>query len=168
MREAKIFRPQKSSIAVVRLRSGYVFASRSVTSLNTKASKGAVPPIFVLKSDGSSPTLTEPRAHKPIIHAFRDRAFPKFHENFLPVRPEPIKSLTRPRRGCTHASNTKMSPTKTTEPKAEKRYKLSTTLNTTAKDKGQERRPTATNPNAIRRITIVKAPERSEWHKRVA
>ncbi len=121
-----------------------------------------------LKSDGSSPTLTEPRAHKPIIHAFRDRAFPKFHENFLPVRPEPIKSLTRPRRGCTHASNTKMSPTKTTEPKAEKRYKLSTTLNTTAKDKGQERRPTATNPNAIRRITIVKAPERSEWHKRVA
>ena len=111
-----------------------------------------------LKSDGSSPSLTEPRAHKPTIHAFRDRAFPKFHENFLPVRPEPIKSLTRPRRGCNHASNTKMSPTKTNEPKAEKRYKLSTTLNTTAKDKGQERRPTATNPNAIRRITIVKAP----------
>ena len=66
-----------------------------------------------LKSDGSSPTLTETHAHKLTIHAFRDRVLPKLHENFLPVRPEPIKSLTRPRRGCTHGSNTKTSLTKT-------------------------------------------------------
>ena len=68
-----------------------------------------------LKSDGSSPSLTEPRAHKPTIHAFRDRVLPKLHENFLPVRPEPIKSLTRPRRGCTRTSNTRTSPTKTND-----------------------------------------------------
>ena len=65
-----------------------------------------------LKSDGSSPTLTEPRAHNPTIHAFRGRVLPKLQENFLPVRPEPIKSLTRPRRGCIHDSNTKTDPTK--------------------------------------------------------
>ena len=41
-----------------------------------------------LKSDGSSPTLTETRAHKPTIHAFRDRVLPKLHENFLHVRPD--------------------------------------------------------------------------------
>ncbi len=72
-----------------------------------------------LKSDGSSPTLTEPRAHKPTIHAFRDRVLPKLHENFLPVRTEPIKSLMRPRRGCTRTSNTKTYPTKTNGTKAE-------------------------------------------------
>ena len=72
-----------------------------------------------LKSDGSSPTLTEPRAYKPTIHAFRDRVLPKLHENFLHVRPEPIKSLTRPRRGCTRTSNTKTSSTETNETKAE-------------------------------------------------
>ncbi len=49
-----------------------------------------------LKSDGNSPTLTEPRAHKPTIHAFRDRVLPKLHENFLHVFPEPIKSLSVP------------------------------------------------------------------------
>ena len=67
-----------------------------------------------LKSDGSSPTLTKPRARKPTIHAFRDRAFPKLHENFLHVFPEPIKSLTRPRKGCIRTSNTKTYPTKQT------------------------------------------------------
>ena len=71
-----------------------------------------------LKSDGSSPTLTDTLAHKPTIHAFRNRVLPKLHENFLPVRHEPIKSLTRPRRGCTRTSNTKMHPTKTNETKA--------------------------------------------------
>ncbi len=30
-----------------------------------------------LKSDGSSPTLTEPRAHNQTIHAFRDRVLPQ-------------------------------------------------------------------------------------------
>ena len=39
-----------------------------------------------LKSDGSSPSATNTRAHNPTIHAFRDRVLPKFHENFLPVR----------------------------------------------------------------------------------
>ena len=90
-----------------------------------------------LKSDGSSPTLTEPRAHNLIIHAFRDRVLPKHQENFLPVRPEPIKSLTRPRRGCTRTSNTKHPQQKQTRLKR-KRYKLPTILNTTAKDKAQK------------------------------
>ena len=93
-----------------------------------------------LKSDGSSPTLTEPRAHKPTIHAFRDRVLPKLHENFLPVRPEPIKSLTRPRRGCTRTSNTKRTQQKQTELKR-KYNKHPTTLNTTGKDNAQ------TSPN---------------------
>ncbi len=97
-----------------------------------------------LKSDGSSPTLTEPRAHNPTIHAFRDRVLPKLHENFLPVRPEPIKSLTRPRRGCTRTSNTKMHPTKTNETKAG----IQQTSNYTKhnyKRQGTERRLTTTN-----------------------
>ena len=72
-----------------------------------------------LKSDGSSPSLTDTHAHNPTINAFRDRVLPKLQENFLPVRHEPIKSLTRPRRGCSHSSNTKTSPTKTNEIKAE-------------------------------------------------
>ncbi len=72
-----------------------------------------------LKSDGNSPTATDTRAHNPTIHAFRDRVLPKLHENFLPVRPEPIKSLTRPRRGCTRTINTKTSTTKINKTKAE-------------------------------------------------
>ncbi|MCX4359554.1 MAG: hypothetical protein OSJ22_07970, partial [Rikenellaceae bacterium] len=43
----------------------------------------------------------------------------EYHENFLLIGPEPIKSLMHPLRGCTHTSNTKTSLTKTTETKAE-------------------------------------------------
>ncbi len=117
-----------------------------------------------LKSDGSSPTLAKPRAHKPTIHAFRDRVLPKLHENFLPVRPEPIKSLTRPRRGCTRTSNTKMHPTKTNETKAG----IQQTSNYTKhnyKRQGTERRLTTTNKERRKAYSQPPKPERSEWHK---
>ena len=94
-----------------------------------------------LKSDGSSPTATNIRAHKPTIHAFRARVLPKLHENFLPVRHEPIKSLTRPRRGCTHDRNTKTSSTKINETKAE----IQQTSNYTKHD--CKRQSTGTSPN---------------------
>ncbi len=68
-----------------------------------------------LKSDGSSPTLTESRAHKPTIHAFRDRVHNRISRKLRSRTHGPIKSLTRPRRGCTRTSNTKTSSTKTNE-----------------------------------------------------
>ena len=37
-----------------------------------------------LKSDGSSPTLTEPRTHKPTIHAFRDRVHNRISRKLPP------------------------------------------------------------------------------------
>ena len=114
-----------------------------------------------LKSDGSSPTLTETRAHNPTIHAFRDRVLPKLHENFLPVRTEPIKSLTRPRRGCTRTSNTKTSQTKTNGIKAE----IQQTSNYTKhnrKRQGTESRLTTNNKNAARRIPKAKARAKRE------
>ncbi|MCX4358275.1 MAG: hypothetical protein OSJ22_01370, partial [Rikenellaceae bacterium] len=70
-------------------------------------------------------------------------------------------------RGCTHDSNTKTYPTKINETKAE----IQRTSNYTkhnCKDKAQKVAQQQLIKNAIRRITIVKAPERSEWHKRVA
>ena len=54
-------------------------------------------------------------------------------------------------------------PNKNKKPLIPEKHKLPTTLNTTAKDKAQERRPTTTDQNAARRITIVKALERIEW-----
>ena len=89
-----------------------------------------------LKSDGNSPTLTEPRAHKPTIHAFRDRVLPKLHENFLHVFPEPIKSLSVPERDAPARAIQKHTQQKQTGLKR-KYNKLPTTLNTTAKDKAQ-------------------------------
>ncbi len=75
-RAPKFFRPQKSSIAVVCL-GAYSMYVRMAHERDRR--------FLWLKSDGSSPALTNPRAHKPTIHAFRDRVLPKLHENFLPV-----------------------------------------------------------------------------------
>ena len=44
-----------------------------------------------LKSDGSSPTLTEPRAHKPTIHAFRDRVHNRISRKLPPRTPRTYK-----------------------------------------------------------------------------
>ena len=70
-----------------------------------------------LKSDGNSPTVTDTRAHKPTIHAFRDRVLPKLHENFLHVFPEPIKSLSVPEGDAPTRAKQKRPQQKQTKPK---------------------------------------------------
>ena len=140
---AEVFRPQKSSIAVVRLRS--VLPVREDGSRTGSA-------IFVAKKRRKQPHVNRtPRTQTRQFMRSEIAYITKYHENFLPVRPEPIKSLTRPRRGCTRTSNTKTSPTKTNELKR-KHYKLPTTLNTTAKDKAQNAAQQRPNKNAARRI----------------
>ncbi len=109
-----------------------------------------------LKSDGSSPTLTESRAHKPTIHAFRDRVHNRISRKLRSRTHGPIKSLTRPRRGCTRMSNTKTYPTKTNEMKAETILTSNYTKHN-RKRQGTERRPITTDQNAARRITIERA-----------
>ena len=69
-RAPKVFRPQKSSITGVRLRS-VLGVLRMAHERDRR--------FLWLKSDGSSPTLTETRTHNPTIHAFRDRVLPKLH-----------------------------------------------------------------------------------------
>ena len=126
---AEVFRPQKSSIAVVRLRS--VLRVREDGSRTGSA-------ILWLKSDGSSPTLTETRAHKPTIHAFRDRVLHNRISRKLPPRTTRTYKIPNasPKGMHPHEQYKNVPNKKQTELKR-KRYKLPTTLNTTAKDKAQ-------------------------------
>ncbi len=107
---AETFRPQKSSIAGVRLRS--VLRVREDGSRTGSA-------ILWLKSDGSSPTLTELAHTNPTIHAFRDRVHNRISRK-LPTRtPLTYKIPNASPKGMHRTSNTKTSPTKTDETKAE-------------------------------------------------
>ena len=74
-RAPRLFRPQKSSIAVVRHRS--VLGVREDAHDRDRR-------FLWLKSDGSSPTLTETRAHNPTIHAFRDRVHNRISRKLPP------------------------------------------------------------------------------------
>ena len=111
-----------------------------------------------LKSDGSSPTLTEPRAHNPTIHAFRDRVHNRISRKLPPRTTRTYKIPNASPKGMHPHEQYKNVPNKNKQPLIPKKHKLPTTLNTTAKDKAQNATQQRPIKNAVRRIPNSKIP----------
>ena len=110
-----------------------------------------------LKSDGSSPTLTESRAHNPTIHAFRDRVHNRISRK-LPTRtPLTYKIPNASPKGMHPHEQYKNVPNKTDETKAEIQQTSNYTKHN-CKRQGTESNLTTTNQNAVRRIPNSKIP----------
>ncbi len=124
---------KKSSIAGVRLRS----VLRYVRMAHERDRR-----FLWLKSDGSSPTLTE-LAHTTRQFMRSEIAYFQLHENFLPVRPRTYKIPNASPKGMhPYEQYKKRSQQKQTKLKR-KRYELPTTTKT----QQQKRQRTGTPPN---------------------
>ena len=125
-RAPRLFRPQKSSIAGVRL--------RSVLNMAHERDRR----FLWLKSDGSSPTVTDTRAHKPTIHAFRYRVHNRISRKLPSRMTRTYKIPNASPKGMHPHEQYKNVPNKKQTGLKRNRYKLPTTLNTTGKDKAQK------------------------------
>ncbi len=135
-RAPKVFRPQKSSIAVVRLRA----YSPYVRMANERDRR-----FFVAKKRRKQPHVNRTSRANCTTRAFRDRVHNQTSRKLPPRTTRTYKSLTRPRRGCTRTSKYKNVPQQKQATSNTEKHKLPTTLNTTAKDKAQkaaQQRPT--------------------------
>ena len=108
-----------------------------------------------LKSDGSSPSLTNTRAHKPTIHAFRDRVHNRISRKLPPRTPLTYKIPNASPKGMHQHEQHKNIPNKNKQPLIPKKHKLPTTLNTTAKDKAQKAAQQRLINNAARRTSCL-------------
>ncbi len=90
-----------------------------------------------LKATEAAPPLTNTRAHKPTIHAFRRWRTSQTPRKLPPRTPEPKIPNASPKGMHPHEQH-KNVPNKNKQTRLKrKRYELPTTLNTTAKDKAQ-------------------------------
>ncbi len=148
-RAPKFFRPQKSSIAGVRL--------RSVLNVREDGSRTGSA-IFVAKKRRKQPHVSQtPRTQTDNSCVQR----PRTSQTPRKLPPRTTRTYKIPNaspEGMHQHEQHKNIPNKNKQPLIPKRYKLPTTLNTTAKDKAQNAAQQRLIKNAVRRILHTKAP----------